>query len=215
MLVVSPRGQCWALHCSFNILTTCSGSKLSKLVLFGTQISFALRWFTSNIGDHFRNEQIKKYGSIVKLSLNLKKQTNEVKIQIDGVDMERVIENKFNGVTTDEKLNWKSHIKYLHSKVSRSIEVLNKAKQVLDHKSLYILDCSLVSPYLSYCVVVGDNNYKSIWHLSLSCFKKEQYGHFTMPVIVIIETHYLYDQKHQNEQIWWNYKQRKWCLKQK
>ena len=91
--------------------------------------------------------------------------TNEqIKIQIDGVDIERVSQIKFLGVTIDEKLNWKSHIKHIHSKLSRSIAVLYKAKQVLDHKSLHILYCSLVSPYLSYCAEVWGNNYKSTLH---------------------------------------------------
>lgn len=67
------------------------------------------------------------------------------KIRLDEVDMERVTENTF----LDEKLIWKSHIKQIHDKVSRSIAVLQKAKQVPQHKLLCILYCSLVSLYLS------------------------------------------------------------------
>lgn len=42
--------------------------------------------------------------------------------------------------------------------------MLYKAKQVLDQKSLHILYCSLVWPYLNYCVEVWGNNYKSSLH---------------------------------------------------
>ncbi len=77
------------------------------------------------------------------------------------MNIEQVTENRFLGVIIDDKLCWKAHIKHIHSKISRSIAVLNKAKQVLDYKSLHILYCSLVSPYLSYCAEVWGNNYKS------------------------------------------------------
>ena len=84
----------------------------------------------------------------------------QVQLQIDGVDVERVYEIKFLGVTIDDKINWKSHIKHVQSKLSRSISVLSKAKQILDHKSLHILYCSLISPYLQYCAEVWGNTYK-------------------------------------------------------
>ena len=50
---------------------------------------------------------------------------------------------------------------WLQYKVARSIAVINKAKQVLDHKSLHTLYCSLVLPYLNYCTEVLGINYKS------------------------------------------------------
>ncbi len=38
------------------------------------------------------------------------KKSTQVQIQIDGVDKERVNENKFLGVIIDDKGSWKSHI---------------------------------------------------------------------------------------------------------
>ena len=61
----------------------------------------------------------------------------------------------------DDVLSWKSHVKHVKSKLSKSIAVINKAKHVLNPKSLHTLYCSLVLPYLSYCVEVWGNNYKS------------------------------------------------------
>ena len=60
-----------------------------------------------------------------------------LQIEIDGVAIERVNENKFLGVTIDDRLSWKPHITHVKYKVARSIAVINKAKQVLDHKSLH------------------------------------------------------------------------------
>lgn len=81
-------------------------------------------------------------------------------IEVDGVDIERVHENRFLGVITDDKLNWKAHVKHIQNKLSRSISVLSKAKHFLDHKSLHILYCSLILPYLYYCAEVWGNTYK-------------------------------------------------------
>lgn len=50
--------------------------------------------------------------------------------------------------------------KHLQTKLSRSISVINKAKQFLGHNSLHILYCSLLFPYLTYCVEVWGYNYK-------------------------------------------------------
>ena len=95
----------------------------------------------------------------------------QIKIKIDGVEIERVKEIKFLGVTIDEKLNWKSHIKHVQSKVSRSIAVINKAKRILDKKSLHTLYCSLVLPYFQYCIEVWGNNYKTSLN-AITCLQK-------------------------------------------
>ena len=155
----------------------CNVSNVLKLVLFtdDTNIFFSgddLYQLVEAI--NFEISKLKLWLDNNKLSLNLSTtkfmlfgncRTNEhIKIQINGVDIEQVSQIKFLGVTIDEKLNWKSPVKHIHSKLSRSIAVLYKAKQVLDHKSLQILYCSLVSPYLSYCAEVWGNNYKSTLH---------------------------------------------------
>ncbi len=37
----------------------------------------------------------------------------QIEITIDGVNLERVKENKFLSVIMDDKLNWKAHIKHI------------------------------------------------------------------------------------------------------
>ncbi len=95
-----------------------------------------------------------------------------IQIYIDGVNIERVNEIKFLGITIDNKISWKWHINHVHSKISRSIAVLNKAKQVLDTKSLHILYCFLVLPYLTYCSEVWGNNYKTSFHSLITLQKR-------------------------------------------
>ena len=48
-----------------------------------------------------------------------------LQIEIDGVAIERVNENKFLGVTIDDRLSWKPHITHVKYKVARSIAVIN------------------------------------------------------------------------------------------
>lgn len=62
------------------------------------------------------------------------------------------------------KINWKSHISHVQRKVSQSISVINMAKHALNEKSLWILYCSLVLPYFTYCAEVWGNNCKIALH---------------------------------------------------
>ena len=151
----------------------CNISKILKLVLFaddtnifcsGGNLQELLRMITTEMC------KIKNWFDRNKLSLNLSKTklmlfgyhkiNTHALIQVDGVDIERVHENKFLGVILDEKITWKSHTKYIQNKLSRSISVLNKAKHFLDHKSLHILYNTMILPYLNYCTEIWGNTYK-------------------------------------------------------
>lgn len=109
---------------------------------------------------------IKKWFDINKLSLNISKTklmifgnrkiNKQAKIQICGVDIEQVFENKFLGVTIDNKL-----INNVKSKISKVTAIMCKMKAILDQKSLYILYCSLILPHISYCLEVWGNTYKT------------------------------------------------------
>lgn len=64
-------------------------------------------------------------------------------------------------VILDEKLNWKAHRNYIKSKVSKSVGILYKVKDLFDYYLLHILYCSLILPYLGYCTDVWGNTYPS------------------------------------------------------
>lgn len=68
-------------------------------------------------------------------------------------------------MTTDDQFCWKSHNKHVQTEVSRSILVINEAKQVLDH-------CSPVIPYLNYCAEVWGNIDRGTIHPLLILHKK-------------------------------------------
>lgn len=150
----------------------CKVSEVLKFVLFADDTNtFSsgdnLQLLSELITSEFK--KIKQWLDINRLSINLSKTTfmvfgncksnQKAQIQIEGVNL-RVNENTFLGVIIDEKICWKPHIKYIKTKLSRSIAVLARAKHILDLKSLRILYCSLLLPYLSYCVEVWGSTYR-------------------------------------------------------
>lgn len=80
---------------------------------------------------------------------------------IDNIEIEKVNEIKFLGVVIDSKLSWKSHKQYITAKIAKSIAILQKVKYLLNQSSLYTLSCSFILPYITYCVEVWGNTYKT------------------------------------------------------
>lgn len=115
--------------------------------------------------------RIKSWFDINKLSVNLnktkyiiftnRKVTNQIDIKINNIVLERVTEHKFLGICIDEKINWKTQICVLQTKLAKIVAVMNKMKMFLNQKSLYLLYNSLFLPYLNYCVEIWGNTYKS------------------------------------------------------
>lgn len=105
-----------------------------------------------------------------KLTLNLKKTTYILfgkklknkcshKLFLNGQEIKRQKSTKFLGVHIDENLDWKSHIANLVSKVSKSIGILYRVRNVLNHCTLKMLYLSLIQPYLLYCIVIWGSAY--------------------------------------------------------
>ena len=79
---------------------------------------------------------------------NKKQHRTDVHIGLNGTNIEQVTNTKFLGVTIDENLIWREHIKMVETKVSKSIAVLYKTMHVLDCQALHILYPSLVEPHV-------------------------------------------------------------------
>lgn len=136
----------------------CCGENLEKLLdTMEKEVSRMKIWFDEN-----------------KLTLNLSKTKfiifgnrstdTDKKLMINGIELERVSEIKFLGVVIDNKLSWKPHINYIKTKISKSLAILNKAKDLLNKASLNMLYCSFILPYMTYCVEVWGNTYKTNTH---------------------------------------------------
>ena len=49
---------------------------------------------------------------------------------------------KFLGVYVDDLLNWNYHIKYVKSKLSKSLGIMYKCSHLLNRSSMHILYCA-------------------------------------------------------------------------
>ena len=103
-------------------------------------------------------DKLNSWFAVNKLSLNVSK-TNymifgnkkidkdmNIRVGINGISIDRVYNTTFLGVTIDDKLNWKEHIKMIQSKLSKTTAIIYKASHVLTERALYILYCSLALP---------------------------------------------------------------------
>lgn len=101
-----------------------------------------------------------------KLSLNIdktkymvfKSPRKKVNISKDVVINNEMIEKvnsiKFLGTILDENLNWSEHIKMIKTKISKSVGIISKAKNVFNERVLIMLYNSLTLPYLNYCIEI-------------------------------------------------------------
>ena len=62
--------------------------------------------------------------------------------------IDRVSVTKFLGILIDEGLNWKEHINLIKSKLSKTVSIVGRCKNILDKEALYILYCTLFLPYI-------------------------------------------------------------------
>ena len=114
---------------------------------------------------------ISEWLKVNKLSLNIKKtqymiftkkkRKSSIDLKIDGNDIHEVCKSKFLGVLIDNKLNWKDHISYVSSKISRSLGMIIKARNYLNKDGLVNLYYSFIYPYLTYCNHIWGNTYKT------------------------------------------------------
>ncbi len=165
----------------------CSGDNLQEIIQVVTlELGKLKGWFDRNkLSLTLSKTKIRLFGNY--------KINAQLHIQVDGVDIERVSESKFLGVIIDEKIIWKSHIKHVQAKLSKSISVLRKAKHGLDHKLLHILYCSVVLPYLNYCSEVWGNNCKCSLH-AISVLQKRAIRIIHDAGVMITLIHYSYSQ---------------------
>ena len=89
--------------------------------------------------------------------VKLKKHT-DCSIYLDGVEIERKFESKFLGIIIDDKLTWKSHIKYIGNKIAKNVGLIGRFRNRFDAYALNTLYNTMVLPYLNYCNVVWCTN---------------------------------------------------------
>ena len=85
----------------------------------------------------------------------------EINIFYDGSPITISKSAKYLGVYIDDELNFKTHIKLLYTKLSRSLGILPKVKNYLPKKSLLHLYFALFHSHLLYCVTIWFSTYQT------------------------------------------------------
>ena len=80
---------------------------------------------------------------------------------IEDIHIKREHVTKFLGVFIDENLSWKQHIEILSSKISKSIGILYKSRDVLSRQFLKQLYFSFIRSYVNYANIAWASNSKS------------------------------------------------------
>ena len=87
---------------------------------------------------------------------------------------------KFSGVFIDENLSWKQHINIVSSKISKSIDILYKSKDVLSKQYLQQLYFSFIHNYVNYENIVCASTSKQ-QHVSDSDKDVQVYFYWCLP----------------------------------
>jgi hypothetical protein len=88
----------------------------------------------------------------------------DCKIQLGGQYIDRVNHTTFLGVIIEDTLTWNLHVNNICNKVSKSMGILYRARQVLYGQTLLTLYNALIKPHFMYCITVWGNTCKTYLH---------------------------------------------------
>ena len=141
--------------------------------------------------------KIKVWLDLNKLSLNIKKTKYMVfhtinkripkfDIQIEGVNIEKVSEFNFLGITIDDQLKWNKHIDKISNKISRNIGILNSLKHFLPLSTKLTIYNSLVLSHINYGLLLWGYSCKRVITLQKKAIRTitlSKYNAHTEPVL--------------------------------
>lgn len=152
----------------------CNVSNILKFILFADDTNiFCSGKNINNLCSLVEKElfKVNEWFKLNKLSLNVSKTnfiifsrksiSNNVSLSINSYPLTRVYSTKFLGVIIDSNLNWKSHISYVNSKLSKCVSILFKVNSILNEHSLRLLYYTLFYPHITYCVEIWGTAYSS------------------------------------------------------
>ena len=88
------------------------------------------------------------------------KPSPDIEIQFLNTSISANDQIKYLGITIDTRLNFEDHIGIVAKKISRSLSVLCKLRNVLPPKALLVLYYSMIHPHLLYGITIWGNTYK-------------------------------------------------------
>lgn len=79
---------------------------------------------------------------------------NNVKIRIDGEEIEKVIMFKYLGIILDNKLDFKEHLEYIKKKIGKTIGYLRRLSGKLSSWSRMMIYNVIIKPHFEYCSTI-------------------------------------------------------------
>lgn len=169
----------------FNFLTYADDT-----TLFGNINSFKSNNYTISQSINKELTKVNKWLELNKLSLN----TNKTKfmifskqhkkiiipsLAINNKEIENVQSFNFLGIEINQTLTWCNHINKLAPKISRTIGVINKLRNILPQKILIMLYNSLILPQLNYGILLWGYETQRLFRLQkqiirIICNKKKK-----------------------------------------
>ena len=150
----------------------------------------------NNVTDDLLNYELSKIRDWLgtnKLALNISKtkfmvfhtiskHVNYPKQNINGNNIERVTHFIFLGLTLSSTLSWKHHIDKISLKISKSIGILFRLRDIYPRAALQNLYNALIMPQFSYCIlcsgfVTSENH--SLHILQKKALRHQQQIHFS------------------------------------
>ena len=119
-------------------------------------------------------EQLQTWFSVNILSLNISKTnymifgnrriTADICVRINKEKINKINSTTFLGVVIDDKLNWKSHILSIRSKLSKCCAIMYRASSLINKHGMHIFSYSLFIRYIMYGAEVWGNTYATNIH---------------------------------------------------
>ena len=82
-------------------------------------------------------------------------------LKIDNLTLKFCTETKSLGVTFDQNLSFKSHIRVVRSKISKTIGIFYKIRSLVPNNILLNLYYTFIYPYLLYCILIWGGTHKT------------------------------------------------------
>ena len=98
-----------------------------------------------------------------------RKSSSEIKLKIDGIEVEQVRCFKFLGVLVNDTLTWSDHVNLVCTKVTQSLSLLRRLSWFLPQSLLLLYLKSYILPSFDYCDVVWSGCTKDEALLNFAC----------------------------------------------
>ncbi len=146
-----------------------------KTTLFADDACLSFAHDSATFIESFVNlelEKVSKWMLENKLSLNVdktnyilfqkKKLPISISLTYNGNDLIRKTDTKYLGVIIDEKLNFKSHVKYCIKKLNKCLWAVCRLRKFTNTNTLRMIYYSIAFPYLKYCITTWGGASKTI-----------------------------------------------------